>query len=259
MNSNNRGSSLIEILIAVGMMGILLMIFSQAFMHSRKQLRLLESKQEQLDFMTGARLSFMVPAQCLDNMANITFTAAQLAPAAVTTLRLEDFRINGANLEVTRLGSLRVSSLKFTSISNPTPTSSLGELDFEFDYAAADSDMMKLANKKLPLYVRINGAGQVVECGQSIAPSEETPTPTPTPAGQESAESLPCPATTLRRTGVDNGMTVRLPVGTAGQYITSTIEACTSSDGGIRDHGWMCQHGQWSSQIVPCGGSNGGE
>lgn len=257
MNSNNRGSSLIEILIAVGMMGILLMIFSQAFMHSRKQLRLLESKQEQLDFMTGARLSFMVPAQCLDNMANITFTAAQLAPAAVTTLRLENFRINGTNLEVTRLGSLRVSSLKFTSISNPTPTSSLGELDFEFDYAAPDSDMMKLANKKLPLYVRINGAGQVVECGQSIAPSD-TPTPTPTPVPGGGEADLPCPAMTAKR--LSKAADMRLPDGHAGQFIRNTFDDCTAPEGaGVRDLGWSCQYGRWTSQTTFCGGSSGGE
>lgn len=123
MKNNREGFSLIQVVIAMAMLGILSTVFASMMVSQQKQVSFLESKQEYVDIKNAVIRAFSVsPGYCAaanNNLSDITFTPSPL-PTEINFnkvfdaptqeyMRKTDGYIRGSNL-------LGVSNLRFINI-----------------------------------------------------------------------------------------------------------------------------------------------
>lgn len=179
---NSHGFSLVEVMVAVGILSIMTLAISTSIIDSRKAISGLEMKLEQVGFETSFRQEIAQNAACLRTFQNVRILPTDLTVDAEIQINPANITFRNAplsNQTFTNFENLRTQDIVFRVTSIPAANSAAGELSFRQVGKANRSNYMALKPVTINFQITVNATGVITSCPAIAVAANSIPTAVP--------------------------------------------------------------------------------
>lgn len=162
---NSSGMSLVEVLVAVGIMGVIAMAMAYLIDSNLKQVKFLEAKLEANNVMTFAQINFNDSASCVSNFQNINIPAGSMTVGQEIILPKNQLRLANDLLENYKTSNFILNDAVFKVVTTANAGSAAtGNLIFGFLPKPGTPPGIIPKNQSFPIYLEVSATGQVTNC-----------------------------------------------------------------------------------------------
>jgi len=161
----NRGMSLVELLIGVGVLGILTLLITQMFSNNLQQIKYLETKLEQNNIINFAQIDFSDPIKCISNFQDITIAPGSMVAGGEITISKNLLRLGNGLAKDYPVTNFELDDFVFQVATTATGSDASGTLLFGFlPKAGTSGSWVTMKRQGFSMYLTVDASGKIITC-----------------------------------------------------------------------------------------------